>query len=220
MEKNVLIVNYNTTLLTQCCIKSINKFTPGCKIYVFDNSDKEFFVNIFDNVKVFNNTNSGIIDFNKWLSGIKTKVPNGYQSAKHCYSIQKSIDIIDDNIVLLDSDVLLKKDITDLFDENYIYVGDSEKYKGVERVIPYCCFINVNECKKQGITYYNEQYMLALTPNNVYDTGAYFYMRCKDFPHKRINYNDYVVHLDNGSFWYDNKKRQEIFLSNNKHLWC
>ena len=31
---NVLIVNYNTQKLTEACIKSINKHTPGVNIYM------------------------------------------------------------------------------------------------------------------------------------------------------------------------------------------
>ena len=40
---NICIVHYNTPLLTEYLIKSINKFTPNSKIYIFDNSDKEPF---------------------------------------------------------------------------------------------------------------------------------------------------------------------------------
>lgn len=63
MQKRVLIVNFNTQLLTECCINSVNKFVPGCKITVFDNSDKEPFSNIFNNVEVIDNTRGQVINF-------------------------------------------------------------------------------------------------------------------------------------------------------------
>ena len=52
MKKNVVIINYNTSELTECCIRSINRHVDDCIIYVFDNSDKEPFINTFDNVTV------------------------------------------------------------------------------------------------------------------------------------------------------------------------
>ena len=32
--------------------------------------------------------------------------------------------MIDDNFMLLDSDVLIKRDVSELFDEKYVYVGE------------------------------------------------------------------------------------------------
>lgn len=223
MEKeiNILIVHYNTPLLTECLIKSINKFVPESKIYIFDNSDKFPFTYRQDNIIYFDNTKKQIIDFEKWLNGIKTKVSTGnnFASAKHCYTIQKCFELINDNFILLDSDTLLKKDITEIYDENYIYVADNEKWMGNERVIPYCCFINLKKCKAHNINYYNEKYVVGLTPHCRFDTGAYFFLQCKDFQHKKINYKDYVVHLDDGSQHYGNKTKQDKWLNDNKKLW-
>ena len=163
MTKNVLIVNYNTTLLTQCCIRSVNKTTPGCKIYVFDNSDKEPFVNIFDNVEVIDNTKGQIINWNEWkkkfIGNKRTKgVRNNYASAKHCYTVEKCIEMFDDNFVLLDSDVLIKKDITGFFNETYVYVAETRNQVGgkLMRVCPFICFINVKLCKEKDIHFFNE----------------------------------------------------------------
>ena len=61
---NILIVHYNTPHLTECLVKSINKFVSyECTIYIFDNSDKDPFTAKFDNVTIFDNTKGQIIDF-------------------------------------------------------------------------------------------------------------------------------------------------------------
>lgn len=227
MNKNILIVNYNTTKLTQCCIRSVNIHTPGCHIYVFDNSDKESFVNIFDNVTVFDNTKGEIIDFEKWLSGYPQRSSsmgrtNNYASAKHCYSIEKGMDLIGENFLLLDSDVLIKKDISDLFDNNFIYVGDNEYWRAIKRVIPYICFINVDMCKKNGVHYYDDNYMHGLfktRESDKYDTGANFYLSASNLPHKDIKCNDYIEHLHGASWRGSVYNTAEEWLLKNKHLW-
>lgn len=222
MNKNIVIIHYNTPRLTECLVRSINLFVKDAIIYIFDNSDKEPFTASFDNVTVIDNTKGQIIDFDKWLSLFNTKVfsNNKWASAKHCYSVERCMNLINDSFILLDSDVLLKKDISSLYDESYIYVGDIESWKGNKRVIPYCCFINTKKCKEEDIHFFNSKFIVGLTPRCKYDTGAYFYMKCKGIPSKRIDYNDYVVHMDNGSLLYEsNESKQEVFLSKNKKLY-
>ena len=101
MKQNVLIVNYNTQDFTSCAIRSVNKATPNCNIFVFDNSDREPFMNDFENVKILDNTNSQIVKFS-----------SKNISYMHCLSIEKSIELIDAGFVLLDSDTLVKKNLS------------------------------------------------------------------------------------------------------------
>jgi len=218
---NICIVHYNTPKLTECLVRSINKFVPESTIYIFDNSDKLPFTYRQGNIMYFDNTKGQIINFDEWLNSIKTKVTlgNKHASAKHCYTVQKCMELIDDDFILLDSDVLLKKDITPLFDSNYAYVGDTELWQGNRRVIPYCCFINVKKCKENGINYYNEKYIVGLTKSCRYDTGAYFWLECEKLPHKTIKYTDYIVHLDDGSQKYENSKKHEEWLLKYKSLY-
>ena len=61
MEKRFVIIHYNTPLLTECLVRSINLFVNDTIIYIFDNSDKEPFTAHFDNVKLLDNTNGKII---------------------------------------------------------------------------------------------------------------------------------------------------------------
>ena len=218
---NICIVHFNTPRLTECLIRSINKSVPESTIYIFDNSDKYPFTYRQKNIVYFDNTEGQIIDFNKWLDSIETKMSsmNNHASAKHCYTIQKCMDLINEPFILLDSDTLLKKDITNLYDEKCIYVADIEKWQGNERVIPYCCFINTTLCKEKGIRYYDEKYIVGLTKSCKYDTGAYFYLSCKGLPHKNIKYEDYVAHLDDGSQKYSNSIKQEQWLEKYKELY-
>ena len=215
MEKNVLIVNFNTQKLTEACIRSVNKFTPGCKIYVFDNSDKEQFVNNFKNVEVIDNTKGQIINFDEWLeqypdskkSGEATRI---HGSAKHCYSIEKCMSMIDGGFVLLDSDVLIKKDFSDLYDEDCVYVGDAEVQprSKIKRVFPYICYINTKKCIENNIHYFDETKMHGLRftiTGDGYDTGAAFFLNSEKFPHRYIKYEDYIIHLKGGS-WFDTLK--------------
>ena len=151
-RKNIVIIHYNTPLLTECLVDSINKFVSGAFVYIFDNSDKEPFTAKYDNVVLLDNTKGQIIDFDKWLSKYPRKElspgkANAWGSAKHCYSVDKCIDIINDNFILLDSDVLLKKDISELYDEKYIYIGETvnQPNSTIKRVLPFLCFINAAE---------------------------------------------------------------------------
>ena len=125
---NILIIHYNTPQLTECLVKSINKFEKDTTIYIFDNSDKLPFTAKFDNVKLLDNTKGQYIDFDKWLEKYPNKVRshgkvNNWGSAKHCYSVEKCMELIGDNFILLDSDVLLKRKISNLIKDDSVYVA-------------------------------------------------------------------------------------------------
>ena len=118
---------------------SINKFVTDAWITVFDNSDSTPYVNTFDNVNVIDNTTGAIINFDKWLENyperIKTSaIKNNYGSAKHCYTVDKCMDIFEDGFVLLDSDILLKRDISEIIKEDKVFVGDTETWKAAKTV--------------------------------------------------------------------------------------
>lgn len=216
--KKICIIHYNTPFLTDKLIRSINKYTPDTEIYVFDNSDTHPFVNNFSNVTVFDNTKGNIINFSEWLARYPSRNLsfgrfNNWASAKHCYTVQKCIDLIRDNFVLVDSDVIITKDISHLFDRRYVYVGETirQPRSNIKRVVPYLCFINVKMCLGCGIKYFNPDYMhgLAYTVNNKkadqYDTGSAFYLGASRYRHKEIVISDYCVHYGSGS-WAESKR--------------
>lgn len=245
MKKNIVIVHYNTPYLTECLVRSINLFVEDAIIYIFDNSDKNPFTAKFDNVTVLDNTKGGIIDFDKWLENYPDRTKssafrNNYASAKHCYSIQKCMELIEENFILLDSDVLLKKDVSNLIDENFVFVGGTEIWKArtpmlgstpraKTRAIPYMCFINTKMCKKHNIKYFNDKYMYGLSPNgDSYDTGSYFFEQFvkKGLKWRKINCNEYIAHYKAGA-WVDSAKKYdnynpisiEKWLEIHKNLW-
>lgn len=225
---DVAIVHYNTPELTAAAIRSLEKCTPGCHITIFDNSDKRPFTKRMPNVKVIKNTKGQLIDFDKFLSEFPNKMKNnanGYGSAKHCYSIQWLIDHTDKPFILIDSDVLIKKDLKPLWNTDVAFVArvstNTKKY-GVEifRATPFVCFINVPMIKKAGVRYFNPEYMWDLSdkmPNNRYDTGAWFLEDCKahNLPYEKADTVSMVLHLRHSS-WED--KNWEQWLEDNKEL--
>lgn len=234
MTKNILIVHYNTPYMTECLVRSINMFVKNAIIYIFDNSDKLPFTAEFKNVIVIDNTKGQIIDFDKWLekypeTAISSAKMNHYASAKHCYTIQKCIELLDENFLLLDSDVLLKRDVSNLFDEKEIAIAATETWKSRPRIIPYICFINVDKCKKYGIRYFDDQHIHGLTKKgDRYDTGAFFHEEItnKKLKFKRINLSEYVVYYKAASWVEDAKKYHgyktiscDEWLERNKKYW-
>jgi len=235
MKKNIVIVHYNTPYLTGCLVRSINLFVKDAVIYIFDNSDKCPFTAEFDNVTIFDNTKGQIIDFDRWLENYPRKKlsngkVNGWGSAKHCYSVEKCMELIGDNFFLLDSDILLKCDISELADDKYIYVGTVEVQpkSTINRVIPYLCYINVKMCMENNVHYFDDNYMHGLA-NNVknpysdrYDTGSGFYINASKLPHNEVDINKYMIHYGHGSW---NKKgykyhcTPEEWTTLNKRYW-
>ena len=235
MRKNIVIIHYNTPHITECLVKSINLFVEGAVIYIFDNSDKKPFKSKFDNVIIFDNTKGQIINFGKWLEKYKKRKfshgsSNNWGSAKHCYSVEKCIDLVGENFVLLDSDVLLKRDISNLFSEDDIFIGEIAKQpkSSIKRVLPFMCYINVQMCKNNNVHYFNENYMHGLFYNVInpkadnYDTGANFLLQASKFKHTEINLNNYICHYGHGS-WNKNgdikRYTEDEWLELHKKLW-
>ena len=232
MSRNVLIINYNTPHMTECLVRSINLHMKDVSIYVFDNSDKFPFTASFPNVTVFDNTKGEIIDFDEWLKSYPDKEKshgrvNGWGSAKHCYSVEKAMELIDDSFILLDSDVLLKRDLSDLFDESALYCGETvtQPNSTIQRILPFVCFINVRMCKENGVHYFDDNYMHGLrktTQSDRYDTGAGFRINGEKLPHRDISCEDYVLHYGHGSWKKAGEKPKytlEEWIEINRKYW-
>lgn len=223
----VCIVNYNTTRLTQCAIRSLWKQTPGASVIVFDNSDREPFPPM-EGVEVIDNTRGQVIDFAEWLKGFPSKVPtpNGWGSAKHCRTVQWLIDKRRNPFILMDSDVLVKQDVTALWQTDKAFVGEVKPHRSVfgvtvERVLPFLCFVNVPMIKQSGVTYFDYPHMYALTshrPEVGYDTGCWFLedVRRKGLPRTETSIEPYVIHLGHASW---RNKNPESWLREHRWLW-
>ena len=235
--KNILIINYNTQTFVDKLIMSINKFVDNANIFVFDNSDRNPYVNTFSNVKVIDNTSGQIINFDdlleKYPDKVKTSaVKNNYGSAKHCYTVDKCIDMFEDGFILMDSDILLKRDISGIIKEDKIFVGDTESWKAAKtvdnrtvpqkiRALPYLCYINTKKCKELGIKYFNDKCMFGLSAKgDSYDTGAYFFEEIirNNVNWERINLNDYIVHYKAAS-WVEEAKLVDNYKPISSDSW-
>ena len=232
MKKNFVIIHYNTPSLTECLVRSINLFVDDAIIFIFDNSDKDPFTAQFSNVSILDNTKGEIIDFDKWLTNYPNRYKsngrvNSWGSAKHCYSVEKCMEIIKEDFILLDSDVLLKRDVSSLFNKVNLYCGEiiTQPRSTIKRVSPFICYINTEMCIKNNVHYFNEDYMHGLCNargGDSYDTGAFFYLACYGYKHKPINVSDYIVHYGHGS-WDKKEEEPKItsddWLKLNKKYW-
>lgn len=234
MKKNIVIIHYNTPRLTECLVRSINLFVKDAIIYIFDNSNKDPFTAEFDNVTVIDNTEGDVINFDEWLEGYPNRFSSGgrrnnWGSAKHCYSVEKCMELIGENFVLMDSDILLKKDISSFFQDDCIYVGETvlQPSSKIERLLPFICCINTEMCVKNGIHYFDDNYMHGLKKTmdgDRYDTGAIFVKRASEFKHVELPISEYIVHFNNAS-WLDSSIHkhsitEEEWLNRYKNLWA
>lgn len=235
---NILIIHYNTPYLTSYLVKSIKKYTPSARIYIFDNSDKQPFVSEYEDITIFDNTKGDYIDFDEFLSKYpnRTNSPgkyNDYGSAKHCISVDKCMELIKEDFILLDSDVLLKRDISDIFDEKYMYVGQviTQGNSTVKRILPFICYINVKKCIDNNIHYFDDNMMHGLQHtiknkySDRYDTGSSFFYNTTKFIHKEIKVDDYIVHYG-GASWLEKREKRtphkhtpEEWISINYKYW-
>ena len=228
-DVTIAICNFNTTELTNNCIQSIQL---NCKNFLYkfvilDNSNKTSFslasdFNYDTKIEIINNTTGKYVNFNQVLQKCPFKLmknnANNYGSLKHAASIQFLLNICTTKILLLfDSDTILHKDI-DFIDMQYASIADLEEngkngrngklYTSFTRFMPFIQFFNIDMIQKKKIRYFDYARMHGvLAPNrgNYYDTGASFYADLvkNNLQFKRINYKDYIKHLDHGS-WIDN----------------
>ena len=225
MEKTVAIVHYNTPELTAATVRSVQKHTPGCHIVVFDNSDTRPFP-LMDGVTVIDNTKGQLIDFDALLDKYPDKVQtvNNHASSKHIASVDALFDIIPGGFVLLDSDVLIKKDISPFFDESVAWAGKVEYepkfWFMTVRCFPFLLWINVPACRKKGIRFWHEGKAYKLSHEGVpyYDTGGSFYEDCikARLPYREVEINDYIEHLVGGSYA---KRDWRVWLDEHRALY-
>lgn len=225
------IVHYNTPKMTTCEIASIFKQHKDAKIVIFDNSNKYPFDNLdlFKNITYYDNTKGQLINFDDELKkyphrNIKEQSKSGcnFGSAKHSMSIQWLIDNLEEEFILCDSDILLKKPI-DFIDQTLACVSDIIKVsRSISRIAPFIAYINVPLIKALKIKFFDGNRMHGLNGfgnSFYYDTGASFYediSRSKRIKlHKKINYNNYIIHFGSGS-WNNTCWNK---LIKNKQLW-
>jgi hypothetical protein len=240
MRKTVAIIHYNTPELTMAAIGSLLKNGGGpFRVVVFDNSDQRPFEGA-TNVQVFDNTRGQIIDFEKELEKYPERDRSigctkgcEFGSVKHMMTVQKLWELLPQGFVLMESDILIKKNIDEFFREEYSVYGYCQKAQPsnpfhIGRMLPMLCWMNVPMLTKEGAKYFDPTRTYGLLPggranrNNWYDTGA---VLLEDILTKRPRLKGYhrdirefVEHYGSGS-WKDNNLSQQIaWLEQHKNL--
>ena len=237
--KTVAIIHFNTPELTEAAILSLRKHGGASwQVVVFDNSDQRPWTKQMDGVTRIDNTKGQYVNFDAELAKYPDKQMEynriaNFASVKHMLSVQKLWDLIPGGFILLESDVLLRKDISFLWDEKYAACGKVQWFHGRrierDRLIPFLCYLNVPMLKKHGARYFDPKRSWGLmkddsNPCNWYDTGACVLediIKTKPALVARLypNLEQCYLHFANGS-WRRNSKDEHIqWLNQHKDLW-
>lgn len=213
--REIVIIHYNTPELTEVVVRSIKKHCgPSWHVSIFDNSDRCPFWKPMDDVTVIDNTKGRYIDFDAFLSSFPARGEREYSnwgSAKHCKSVDYCFDLFPDGFVLMDSDAVLLRDISELWDDTVAWSGwvhCNTKFVGyrIYRVCPFLCYLNVPLLREHGIRYFNKDKMWRLVDegrNRYYDTGAWLLEATRDLhlPCKEVEIlGTYIEHFRGGSW--------------------
>ena len=239
-QKTVAIIHYNTPELTMAAIGSLLKNGGGpFRVVVFDNSDQRPFEGA-TNVQVFDNTKGQIIDFDAELEKYPERDRSigcakgcEFGSVKHMMTVQKLWELLPEGFVLMESDILIKKNIDEFFNEEYSVYGYCQKSQpynpfGIGRMLPMLCWMNVPMLKREGAKYFDPTRTYGLLPggrqnrNNWYDTGA---VLLEDILTKRPRLKGYhrdirefVEHYGSGSWKGNDLAQQMAWLEQHKNL--
>lgn len=230
---DVLIIHFNTPELTEAAIRSLWKHTPGARVTIFDNSDKRPFTMVNGKcsmVNVIDNTRGQVVDWDAWLDTFPDKIPgsvNNYGSAKHCYSVELCLERFPEGFILMDSDVLVKQDISCFCRKDVPWVGWTKHTPRrwgavVWRVVPFLCWINTPVLRQHGIRYFSRKKMGGLVSGlteRCYDTGCYFLEACEraGLHGERVGLADYIEHYGHAS-WHQHGDYNH-WLEEHKKLW-
>ena len=241
-EKIVAIIHYNTPMLTDAAIMSLrNHGGEGYRVVLFDNSDREPFTAKMRGVDIIDNTRGQIINFDKELAmypkrdrSIGCAKGCEFGSAKHMMTVQKLWELIPEGFVLMESDILIKKNIDEFFNEQYSVYGYCQKAQphnpfNIGRMLPMLCWMNVPMLTREGAKYFDPTRTYGLLPggrqnrNNWYDTGAPL---LDDIISKRprlkgwhIDIREFVEHYGSGSWQNNDPKAQQAWLEQHRELW-
>jgi hypothetical protein len=154
-------------------------------------------------------------------------------SAKHIVTVQKLWELLPDGFILVESDTLVKRDITELWKEQYSFCGYVQKNQNgnrfkVPRILPMLCYMNVPKLTKEGARYFDPERCWALKSDindrsNWFDTGACLLddvlrMRPR-LKGLHVDIRLFVEHYGGGSWKPDNLKAQAEWLKKNEALW-
>lgn len=216
---SLLTCNFNNSYVTMKMLESFMRLERKLKIHILDNSTT-------------NRIDPWFSDYFNVVDNYNFKLVKNYEqkSRNHCASIDYALkNLIDtDYVLLVDNDILYKKSFLGILSyyNKYDIIGEiNYDYIIPDRLLPYCCIINLKKVKEEKINYFDKNrccyktVMYNTKPdiqgfkyitgcNFLYDTGASFYEDIRRQPNwkiKKLNLNDYIVHYMAGS---DEKERQ------------
>ena len=237
--RTVCMIHFNTPELAKAAILSLRKHGgEAFQVVIFDNSDKRPWTEKMDGVRVIDNTKGKYVDFDAELAKYPDKQMEynriaNFASVKHMLSVQKLWDLVPEGFILLESDVLLRKDISFLWDERFAACGKIQWFHGRrierDRLIPFLCYLNVPLLKKHGARYFDPARSWGLmkddsNPCNWYDTGACVLediiktkpaLVCRNY----AELEKYYIHFANGSWRRNDKEEHLQWLEQHKDLW-
>ncbi len=222
---DVAIVHYNTPTLTEAAIRSLQKQAPGCRVTVWDNSDREPFTatDAAPFLRVIDNTKGQLIDWEAFLAQYPEREmgdvsKSNFGSAKHSKSVDMLFDLLPDGFLLMDSDVLVMTDVRPLVDRRMALVGGHQVKHGIGLLQPFLCWLNVPMLAEHGVRYFDGRHIWALTPGCRWDTGAWVLheVMTKGLPWKIADIWHVIVHLGHGS-WLGSKA--QAWLERHKFLY-
>ena len=241
MKKQIVIIHYNTPKMTEATVWSIRKHGGmDYAITIFDNSDKLPWRAKMPGVKVIDNTKGQVINFDTELAKFPERnrtigcaKGNEFGSVKHIMTVDKLWDLFPDGFVLVESDVLIKKNIDLFFDPQYSVVAYIQQHQrhnrfGIGRVLPMLCWFNVPKFRAEGVRYFDPNRCWALRADynnryNWYDTGASL---LEDIMTHRpqlkalhIDIREFVEHFENGSWRRNDPKAQQEWINRFRALW-
>lgn len=243
-KREVAIVHYNTPELTEACVRSLRKHeVDGGVTYhvtILDNSDMRPFVKRMKGVTVINNRNGQVIDFKKALAKYPEKSERAgcakgcwFGSDVHMMSVQKLWELVPQGFVLLDSDVLLKRDIDWMYLDGECSLGYITLGSGLyrrQRLVPMLLWVNVPMCVAGGAKFFDPDRSWALhayeSRKNWWDTGAAFLddvkrlkPQCHGKALSREQIDSTIEHFGGGSWRQNDLAIQRQWLEEHIELW-
>lgn len=231
---DVGLVHYNTPDLLNALIKSIRKNNKvRTHVHVLDNSDKLPFTTDDPDVTVYDNTKQQLISFDTILANHpkgkrSSGTQNNYASLKHCMSVEALMGFIGKPFVLLDSDTLVKRDLSELFDQSIAVAAEFEPSTSKfwrPRFIPFCMYLNTPMLIANDVHFFDEKRCCGLfartTHEDGYDTAASLWedVQSKALKYKYIKWSDYVEHYFNASWKPKANKSPQLWLSEHQDLY-
>ena len=233
MTPTICIVHFNTPALTAAEVKSIRLHCgEEWRIVICENSDVEPFTKgsgktaaygelpkdgEWPDITIIDNTRQQLVNFDEEIRRHPRRRTDKscygrsvFGSVKHSMSVEWLVQNMPGPFILADSDILVKAPLDELWDVGATAAGTIEKEWGfgVERLLPFLCYINAPECRRLGIHYFDPSRTWGLNSGttereNWYDTGASFLediRRCEGATFKRVVISYLMIHLGGASY--------------------